>query len=89
MKFKGYALMRLVKAIGDSNDAETNADYEVEVFGKFGTEERKVMKLAAIDREYGKMRMKGDRCAIMMGGEVELLDDEDFAYRLAAWKLVA
>ncbi len=80
--FKGYTLIKLNKAVGNPN-VETICDYDVTIVDVLGRKQDKVVKLNQIERDFGKLRMNGNRCAKLAGGEVTVISEQEFE-RLAA-----
>ena len=76
-KFRGYSLIRLNKAVGNE-DVSTKTDYEVTIHNSVGTVTNQVLKLSQIEREWCKLRMKGDRFAMMLGGVVTPISEEEY-----------
>ena len=75
--FKGYQLIRLNKALGNE-DVETKCDYHVTVVDVLGRRTEKLMKLSQIERDFGKLRMNGNRCAKLVSGEVTIISEQEF-----------
>jgi hypothetical protein len=80
--FKGYQLIKLNKAIGNEN-TETMCDYHVTTVDVLGRKTDKVLKLNQIERDFGKLRMNGNRCAKVVSGYTELITEQEFE-RLAS-----
>lgn len=80
--FKGYTLIRLNKAVGNTN-VETMCDYDVTIIDVLGRRQDKVLNLSKIERDFGKLRMNGDRYAKLLSGDVMLISEQEFE-RLSA-----
>lgn len=75
--FKGYQLIKLNKALGNEN-TETMCDYSVTYVDVLGRKHDKVLKLGVIERDFGKLRMNGDRCAKLVSGDVTVITETEF-----------
>lgn len=84
MKFLGFALLELNKATGIS-DAETARTYDITEYTKFGQVKKSNAKLNSIETNWGKLRMRSHRHAVMHGSEVTLISEEEFNDYLNRW----
>ena len=75
--FKGYQLIKLNKALGNEN-TETMCDYHVTIVDVLGRKTDKVVKLSKIERDFGKLRMNGSRCAKLVSGDVTMISEQEF-----------
>jgi len=75
--FKGYQLIRLNKALGNE-DVETKCTYHVTVVDVLGRRTDKVMKLSQIERDFGGLRMNGQRCAKLVSGTTIFVTEQEF-----------
>jgi hypothetical protein len=78
MPFRSYRLIRLNKAIGQSNDISTHSDYDITTYDNFGKRNDEVVKLNVIDRDWCELRMNGDRFAKLDGGRCMPITEEEF-----------
>jgi len=78
VKFRSYRLIRLNKAIGQSDDISTHSDYDVTIYDNFGRGSDVVMKLSEIDKDWCELRMRGDRFAKLDGGRCGPITEEEF-----------
>lgn len=84
MKFIGFALLEMTKATG-TEDIRTARTYDITVYDKFGRVQNENLKLNEIEREWGKMRMTGDRFAVLDGSTVSVLSAEEFEAKKLEW----
>lgn len=75
--FKGYQLIKLNKAVGNV-DTDTICDYHVTIVDVLGRKQDKVVKLNTIERDFGKLRMNGSRCAKLVSGDVTMITEAEF-----------
>jgi hypothetical protein len=75
--FRGYTTIRLNKALGDAN-ADTTCDYSVTIFDVMGRRKDETLKLSAIERDFGKLRMNGDRFGKLVSGTFTPISEEEF-----------
>lgn len=77
LMFKGYQLIRLDKAIDESTGIAAFT-YETTVHDVFGRASKKNISVSQLDRDWCKLRMQGDRFAMMIGGVVKPITEEEY-----------
>lgn len=80
--FRGYSLIQLVKAVGEASSLEDAFSYEVILHDVLGRKKVDVMTIAKVDRDWCKLRMNGNRMAVMESGVVRVIDWGEW-FRLA------
>jgi hypothetical protein len=85
LKFKGFSLIKLVKAINWRKELDTlGYSYEVIIHDAFGRVKITEMKLNEIEKDWCKLRMTGDRFAISISGTVKSISEEEYNKHLAS-----
>lgn len=77
-KFYGFQLLKLIQAIGNIKDPENSFCYEVEHYNVFGEKTIKTMKVKQVDRDFGKLRMSGDRYAVLEAGVSRFINSYEY-----------
>jgi len=78
LAFRGFALIKLVKAVGGSTLEGVEFSYEVTIHDHFGRVKHSDLKIHTIDKEWCKLRMEGDRFAMMCGGVCKPITEEEY-----------
>ena len=79
LKFKGFSLIRLTRAI---NERDTLGGkpfaYEVTIHDHFGRVKFTELKTHVLDRDWCKLRMEGDRYAMLVGGVCKPITEQEY-----------
>ncbi len=79
LKYHGYALIALTKAVGEGTMGAEPFSYEVTIYDKFGRVRHTELKTQEIDHDWCKLRMTGDKFAQLVGSVCRPITEEEWA----------
>jgi len=78
LNFKGFSLIRLTRAIDESTPGGQAFAYEVTIHDHFGRVKFTELKVHEVDRDWCKLRMEGERFAMMVSGVCKPITEQEY-----------
>ena len=78
MSFKGFKVIKLIKAVDDTTGPEAFT-YETIVHDVFGRSKTEYINVSVLDRDWCKLRMGGDKMAVLhSNGTCQVIDEAEY-----------